>query len=195
MVRTLSRTTEDEARYTTEWRNALDALTARGFNANISTEQHKTLASLRKNVGIWWESDEGSRYLDAWERLGMQDQGFYMYFCFKNNPTYGVMSDNPRQTPFTIERIDAYRATQGRTARRTAATGVAKATKAAVTGGAEWGGGRKRKKSKKRKKTKKKALKKRHRRRRKTRRHRRKRRRKHRRRKTKRHRRKTRRHR
>ena len=182
LARNLSNIDEDDVKYNRQWLAAIKAITQNGFNAEVSTEQHKTLASLRERVGIWWETEEGSRYLDAWERIGMQDQGFYMYFCFYNNPTYGVHSIKNTQTEFTKSLINQYRDSVGLPPLRDAAAGAAAASKATATGkGGKHGGGRKR-----RRKTKKRALKKRHRRR-KTRRRRRKHRRKHRRRRTRRH--------
>ena len=166
-----------------EWTSILQKITAAGFNAGMKSADFQRARSLR-NVFKWWgeEDDDQDRYGDLLERLGFDDQGYYMYFCFKNNPTLGVYAAAD-QSPFTKVILDAYRAEQGKQPQRRAATGVAKATKAAATGGAEKGGGRKR-----RRKTKKRALKKRHRQRR-THRRRHKHRRKHRRRRTKRHRR------
>ena len=157
-----------------EWKSILQKLTAAGFNAGMKAKDFQRVRSLR-NVFKWWgdEEDDGDRHGDLLERLGFDDQGYYMYFCFKNNPTLGVYAA-ATQSPFTKVLLAAYRAEQGKHPQRRASTGVAKATKAAAHGG-----------RKRRRKTKKRALKKRHRR--KTHKHRRKRRHKHRRRRTKRH--------
>jgi len=100
--------------------------------------------------------------------LGWEDQGYKMYFCFYNNPLFGV-NTFAYSTPFTQQIIQAAREASGKNPARKSSTGVAKATQQVqgqtttqqVQGIIKKSmGGRKRR----RKRTKKKALKKKHRR-------------------------------
>ena len=84
------------------WPPFIQSLTEAGFNTEISREQGKTVASLR-NFMVMNEEDEEynitTRKAKMWERLGMLEQGFKMYFCFRNHPLMGVIQGRP--TPFT----------------------------------------------------------------------------------------------
>ena len=115
-----------------------------------------------------------SRLIEALKKLGWEDQGYKMYFCFYNDPLFGV-ENFAYSTPFTQQIIQAARRTAGLNPARKAATGVTRATQQVQgptttqqvrgildksTKGRPKQGGRKRR----RKRTKKKALKKKHRR-------------------------------
>ena len=95
---------EEEVAETTEdrpWPRFIQSLTNAEFNPEVGAEQGKTLDSLRNFIFTNEDDDDliSTRKAEIWERLGMLEQGFKMYFCFRNNPLMGVIQGRP--TPFT----------------------------------------------------------------------------------------------
>ena len=179
MVPRLPRLPEDDAAYGhTPWLEFLKLLSVSGFNAQTTQEQAARVLTLRDSSIEMFDGDgemyEVSRIIEALKKLGWEDQGYKMYFCFYNNPQFGI-DTYAYSTPFTRQIIQSYLAASGKNPARKAATGVAKATQQVQgptttqqvqgilkqsTKGNPKQGGRKRR----RKRTKKRALKKRHRR-------------------------------
>jgi len=180
MVLRLPRLPEDDAAYDyTPWVEFLKLLSISGFNAQTTQEQAARVLTLRDSPREMFDEDGDiyavtSRLIEALKKLGWEDQGYKMYFCFYNNPqfdinTYGYSTD------FTQHIIQSAREASGKNPARKSATGVAKATERVQgrtttqqvqgmldksTKGRPKQGGRKRR----RKRTKKRALKKKHRR-------------------------------
>jgi hypothetical protein len=180
MVPRLPRLPEDDAAYDyTPWVEFLKLLSVSGFNAQTTQEQAARVLTLRERTIEMFDEDGDiyavtSRLIEALKKLGWEDQGYKMYFCFYNEPLFGV-NTFAYSTPFTQQIIQAARRTAGLNPARKSATGVAKATQQVQgqtttqqvqgilkqsTKGNPKQGGRKRR----RKRTKKRALKKRHRR-------------------------------
>jgi hypothetical protein len=180
MVLRLPRLPEDDAAYDyTPWVEFLKLLSVSGFNAQTTQEQAARVLTLRDSPIEMFDEDGDiyavtSRLIEALKKLGWEDQGYKMYFCFYNNPqfdinTYGYSTD------FTQHIIQSAREASGLNPARKSATGVAKAThqvqgptttkevqgmlKQSTKGNPKQGGRKRR-----RKRTKKRALKKRHRR-------------------------------
>ena len=158
------------------WKAFLYLLTQEGFNAETSGESGERALSLR-NPDINFIDDDGdeesiSRIVAHLNQLGWQDQGYKMYFCFYNDPLYGITAGNPTELTFNI--INNYRTHSRLADLRRSAFAVAKTTQAGmskITGkmitnlrNRYFGKSGGKKKRKIRKRTKKKALKKRHRR-------------------------------
>jgi len=158
------------------WKEFLKLLTQEGFNAETSGESGERALSLR-DPDINFIDDDGdeesiSRIVAHLNQLGWQDQGYKMYFCFYNDPLYGITAGNPTELTFNI--INNFRTHSGLADLRRSAFGVAKTTQAGMsktTGkmitnlrNRYFGKSGGKKKRKIRKRTKKKALKKRHRR-------------------------------
>ncbi len=175
MVPRLPRLPEDDAAYGhTPWLEFLKLLSVSGFNAQTTQEQAARVLTLRDSpIEIFDEDGDiyavTSRLIEALKKLGWEDQGYKMYFCFYNDPLFGV-DTFAYSTPFTQQIIQAAREASGKNPARKAATGAARATHS-VQGPTttrqvqsmlkqSTNGGRKRR----RKRTKKRALKKRHRR-------------------------------
>ena len=182
MVPRLPRLPEDNAAYDyTPWVEFLKLLSISGFNAQTTQEQAARVLTLRDSPIEMFDEDGDiyavtSRLIEALKKLGWEDQGYKMYFCFYNNPQFGVNTYS-YSTPFTQNIIQLYLAASGKNPARKAATGVARLTQQVQgptttqqvrrllnesTKGKPKNGGRKRRR--KRKRTKKKALKKKHRR-------------------------------
>ena len=170
---------DDDAYGHTPWLEFLKLLSVSGFNAQTTQEQAARVLTLRDSSIEMFDGDgemyEVSRIIEALKKLGWEDQGYKMYFCFYNNPLFGV-NTFAYSTPFTQQIIQAYLAASGKNPARKSATGVTKATQQVQgptttqqvqgmlkqsTKGNPKQGGRKRRR---RKRTKKKALKKKHRR-------------------------------
>lgn len=180
MVLRLPRLPEDDAAYDyTPWVEFLKLLSISGFNAQTTQEQAARVLTLRDSPREMFDEDGDiyavtSRLIEALKKLGWEDQGYKMYFCFYNNPqfdinTYGYSTD------FTQHIIQSAREASGKNPARKSATGVTEATERVQgrtttqqvqgmldksTKGRPKQGGRKRR----RKRTKKRALKKKHRR-------------------------------
>jgi hypothetical protein len=160
---------DDESEYNAKWMRYLVALTEAGFNAEVSKRKADRILSLRDDASFTIYNDDPEdedgegvdiipvqrlkRYVQALKRLGWEDQGYTMYFCFYHNPTLGIPIARPSK--ITADILTAYRASIGRQPMRKAAA-KQRAANFAGTGGK---GGRRR-----RKRTKKRALKKKHRR-------------------------------
>ena len=176
MVPRLPRLPEDDAAYDYRpWVEFLKLLSISGFNAQTTQDQAARVLTLRDSPIEMFDEDGDiyavtSRRIDALKRLGWEDQGYKMYFCFYNDPLFGV-NTFAYSTPLTQQIIQAARVVSGKYPARTAAAGVTEATQKVqgtttsreVQGilGKSTKGGRKRRR---RKRTKKRALKKRHRR-------------------------------
>ena len=132
------------------WLQYLLELTKLGHNTEVNKSIAQRLTSLRDTAHEWDHEDEvfTSRVIDALQRAGWEDQGYYMYFCYHNNPMLNIIAGNP--TAITRHIINQFR----RRPLRDSARGVQTVVNS-VTGR----GGKK----KRRKKTKKKALRKKHR--------------------------------
>ena len=132
------------------WLQYLLELTKLGHNTEVNKSIAQRLTSLRDTAHEWDDEDEvfTSRVIDALQRAGWEDQGYYMYFCYHNNPMLNIIAGNP--TAITRHIINESR----RRPLRDSARGVQTVVNS-VTGR----GGKK----KRRKKTKKKALRKKHR--------------------------------
>jgi len=132
MVPRLPRLPEDDAAYDyTPWVEFLKLLSVSGFNAQTTQEQAARVLTLRDSPIEMFDEDgemyEVSRIIEALKKLGWEDQGYKMYFCFYNNPqfdinTYGYSTD------FTQQIIQSYLAASGKNPARKAATGVARLT-------------------------------------------------------------------
>jgi len=173
----LPRLPDDNAAYEhNPWLEFLKLLSVSGFNAQTTQRQSARVLSLRDSPIEMYDEDGDiyavtSRIVEALKKLGWEDQGYKMYFCFYNDPMYGV-NTFAYSTPLTQQIIQAARGASGRHPARRAATGVSFLTQQ-VQGPAttqyvqgmlgKSKGGRKRQKKKGRR-TKKRALKKRHRR-------------------------------
>jgi len=142
---------DDSAWDDVKWHAFLDHLSHSGFNAEVGPEQAEIVQRLRNQPLFDEDGDELilTRYQQLFNRLGVQDQGFNMYFCFYNNPTLDI-TETSRIAAFTLHIINTWRLNNHR----------GPARKAALEGKR---GGRKRRKKRTRKRTKKKALKKKHR--------------------------------
>ena len=180
MVPRLPRLPEDDAAYDyTPWVEFLKLLSISGFNAQTTQEQAARVLTLRDSPIEMFDEDGDiyavtSRLIEALKKLGWGDQGYKMYFCFYNDPLFGV-DTFAYSTPFTRQIIQAARRNAGLNPARESATGVTRAIQSVQgptttqqvqgmlkqsTKGNPKQGGRKRR----RKRTKKKALKKKHRR-------------------------------
>ena len=180
MVPRLPRLPEDDAAYDyTPWVEFLKLLSISGFNAQTTQDQAARVLTLRDSHREMFDEDGDiyavtSRLIEALKKLGWEDQGYKMYFCFYNDPLFGV-NTFAYSTPFTQQIIQAARRTAGLNPARKSTTGVTRATQSVQgptttqqvrgmldksTKGRPKQGGRKRR----RKRTKKKALKKKHRR-------------------------------
>jgi hypothetical protein len=180
MVPRLPRLPEDDAAYDyTPWLELLKLLSVSGFNAQTTQEQAARVLTLRDSHREMFDEDGDiyavtSRIIEALKHLGWEDQGYKMYFCFYNDPLFGV-NTFAYSTPFTQQIIQAAREASGKNPARESATGVTRAIQSVQgptttkqvrgmleksTKGRPKQGGRKRR----RKRTKKKALKKKHRR-------------------------------
>jgi hypothetical protein len=180
MVPRLPRLPEDDAAYDyTPWVEFLKLLSISGFNAQTTQEQAARVLTLRDSPIEMFDEDGDiyavtSRLIEALKKLGWEDQGYKMYFCFYNDPLFGV-DTFAYSTPFTRQIIQAAREASGKNPARESATGVTRAIQSVQgptttqevrgmldksTKGRPKQGGRKRR----RKRTKKRALKKKHRR-------------------------------
>lgn len=170
MVLRLPRLPEDDAAYDyTPWVEFLKLLSVSGFNAQTTQEQAARVLTLRDSTKHLFDEDGNiyavtSRLIEALKNLGWGDQGYKMYFCFYNDPLFGV-DTFAYSTPFTQQIIQSYLAASGKNPARKSATGVTglihKVQGQTTTQEVQsiLKGGRRR-----RKRTKKKALKKKHRR-------------------------------
>jgi len=132
MVPRLPRLPEDDAAYGhTPWLEFLKLLSVSGFNAQTTQEQAARVLTLRDSSIEMFDGDgemyEVSRIIEALKKLGWEDQGYKMYFCFYNNPLFGV-NTFAYSTPFTQQIIQAAREASGKNPARKSSTGVAKAT-------------------------------------------------------------------
>ena len=132
MVPRLPRLPEDDAAYGhTPWLEFLKLLSVSGFNAQTTQEQAARVLTLRESSIEMFDGDgemyEVSRIIEALKNLGWEDQGYKMYFCFYNNPQFGI-DTYAYSTPFTQQIIQAARSTAGLNPARKSATGVAKVT-------------------------------------------------------------------
>ncbi len=144
---------DDDAWDDKKWNTFLQHLIHSGFNAEVGPEQVAIVSRLRNKPLFDDDGDKSflDRYQELFNRLGVQDQGFNMYFCFYNNPTLDITVSD-RISSYTLSIINAWRAQVGRAPARKAALKKPPSGYKA--------GGRKRR----RKRTKKRALKKKHRR-------------------------------
>jgi hypothetical protein len=140
---------DDEAYGDKKWLRFLFNLTKNGHNTEVKQRIAERLMGLRDTAHEWNDEDEifTSRVIEALQRAGWEDQGYYMYFCYYNNPMLGILTGNPTQAT-----RDIIQTTSGRNFRNSALRAHSAVVKA-LNGG----------KKKRRKKTKKKALRKKHR--------------------------------
>ena len=169
MVPRLPRLPEDDAAYDyTPWVEFLKLLSVSGFNAETTHDQAAAVVRLRDYPIEMYDADGDwmyvtSRVIESLKQLGWGDQGYQMYFCFYNDPLFGV-NTFASATPVTQQIIQSYNAAMLKHPARKSATGVAIATRQVLgptttkqVRSLQKQGGR-------RKRTKKRALKKKHRR-------------------------------
>jgi len=155
VLNTLTRMPHDDDAWDDKaWNTFLQHLIHSGFNAEVGPEQVEIVQRLRNQPLFDDDGDKSilDRYQELFNRLGVQDQGFNMYFCFYNNPTLDITVSH-RISPYTLSIINVWRAQVRRAPAR-------KAALKKPPSGYKAGGDRKRR----RKRTKKRALKKKHRR-------------------------------
>ena len=101
----------------TPWVEFLKLLSISGFNAQTTQEQAARVLTLRDSPIEMFDEDGDiyavtSRLIEALKKLGWGDQGYKMYFCFYNDPLFGV-DTFAYSTPFTRQIIQAARRNAG----------------------------------------------------------------------------------
>jgi len=132
IVQRLPRLPSEDAAYDyTPWIEFLKLLTACGFNAQTIQEQARRFLTLRDGPHIGYDGNgekyEISRIIEALSRSGWGDQGYKMYFCFYNNPQFGV-NTLAYSTEITQQIIQKYHGIMDQRLARKTATGASKAT-------------------------------------------------------------------
>jgi len=128
MVQRFPRLSEDAAAYQhTPWLEFLKLLSISGFNAQTTQQQAARVLTLRDIPMFNTNTLATSRIVKALQRLGWEDQGYKMYFCFYNDPLFGV-NTFAYSTRFTQQIIQAAREASDKNPVRESTTRVARLT-------------------------------------------------------------------